>query len=461
MLEFWFHSETSSLTENCNASSAMALRQPVRKLDESKYFLLRLMGAKITVEILDNRKFVGSLMCTDRDGNIAMRDVVEHPPPDVAVKDNLTRRLFLITIRGIHIKKILAEARSVYNVKRVCGVVSLYWAVSISLVFINKWLLSNSDISLDIPLFITWFQCLVTVILCIILSKISSAVPDKLSFPSLDFKWQTALNIMPLSSVFFTMVVFNNLCLKYLDVAFYFVARSLTTIFNVVLTYLILRKKTCCKAIACCGVIIAGYITSVLQENGLGTLSPSGLFYGLSASFSVSLFSILTSKRLPYIGGSVWRLTFYNNLNASVLFIAGIVVTGELTELQYLPHAFSYLGLFFWGMMLISGVFGFAISYVTTWQIQVTSPLTHNISGTAKAAAQTILATIISLHFRSVLWWLGNCMVVAGSVAYAYVRHKLALKEHQHQQGTSTDGDREAPPFETVAIEKDNPSGEH
>lgn len=44
---------------------------------------------------------------------------------------------------------------------------------------------------------------------------------------------------------------------------------SLTHGFQV-LTYLILRKKTCCKAIACCGVIIAGYITSVLQENGLG-----------------------------------------------------------------------------------------------------------------------------------------------------------------------------------------------
>uniref|UniRef100_A0A0R3VWW6 TPT domain-containing protein n=1 Tax=Taenia asiatica TaxID=60517 RepID=A0A0R3VWW6_TAEAS len=291
----------------------------------------------------------------------------------------------------------------------------LYWVVSISLVFINKWLLSNSDILLDAPLFITWFQCLVTVILCIILSKVSSAIPDKLSFPNLDFKWQT---IMPLSCVFFTMVVFNNLCLKYLDVAFYFVARSLTTVFNVVLTYLILHKKTCCKAIACCGVIIAGYITSVLQENGLGTLSLSGLFYGLSASFSVSLFSIFISKKLPNVDGSVWRLTFYNNLNTSVLFIWLNSQLGVFI---------SYLGFFFWSMMLISGIFGFAISYVTTWQIQVTSPLTHNISGTAKAAVQTIIATILTLHFKSILWWLGNLMVVAGSIAYAYVRHKLRV----------------------------------
>ena len=35
----------------------------------------------------------------------------------------------------------------------------------------------------------------------------------------------------------------------------------------------------------------------------------------------------------------------------------------------------------------------FAIGYVSGLQIKVTSPLTHNISGTAKAAGQTVLAT--------------------------------------------------------------------
>ncbi|VDD77089.1 unnamed protein product [Mesocestoides corti] len=329
----------------------------------------------------------------------------------------------------------------------------MYWFVSISLVFINKWLLSNSDTLVDAPLFITWFQCLVTVCLCIGLSKLSNFFPNKFSFPGLDYSWRTAIRIMPLSCVFFAMIVFNNLCLKYLDVSFYFVARSLTTVFNVILTYLILRKKTGCKAILCCAVIIAGYLTSVFQENGLGTLSLLGLVYGLSASLAVSLFSILTSKGLAYVDGSVWRLTFYNNINSFLLFIVGIVLTDELTELNYLPATFSvasilslfipsclcvmlfssYVGLFFWSMMLISGIFGFAISYVTTWQIQVTSPLTHNISGTAKAAVQTILAALISLHFKSVLWWLGNSMVVAGSIAYAYVRHKISTREQALQ----------------------------
>lgn len=95
--------------------------------------------------------------------------------------------------------------------------------------------------------------------------------------------------------------------------------------------------------------------------------------------------------------------------------------------------SYSSVGIFFWGMLILSGVFGFAISYVTTWQIQVTSPLTHNISGTAKAAAQTLLAALIALNFKSVLWWLGNCMVVGGSMAYAYVRHVAASADQQRE----------------------------
>jgi GDP-fucose transporter C1 len=44
-----------------------------------------------------------------------------------------------------------------------------------------------------------------------------------------------------LSLVFVGMVTFNNLCLKYVEVSFYNVARSLTIVFNVMLSFTILR----------------------------------------------------------------------------------------------------------------------------------------------------------------------------------------------------------------------------
>ena len=40
------------------------------------------------------------------------------------------------------------------------------------------------------------------------------------------------------------MITTNNLCLKNVGVAFYYVGRSLTTVFNVLLTYLILGNNT-------------------------------------------------------------------------------------------------------------------------------------------------------------------------------------------------------------------------
>ena len=116
-----------------------------------------------------------------------------------------------------------------------------------------------------------------------------------------------------------------------------------------------------------------------------GSLSISGTIYGVLASLFVSLNSIYTKKVLPFVDQSIWLLGYYNNLNACLLFLPLMLLNGELPTLM----SFSgYGNLTFWTMMVAGGVFGFAIGYVTGLQIQVTSPLTHNISGTAKGTAR-------------------------------------------------------------------------
>ena len=49
----------------------------------------------------------------------------------------------------------------------------------------------------------------------------------------------------------------------------------------------------------------------------------------------------------------------------------------------------------FWFNITLTGVMGFGIGLVTMLQVNATSPLTHNISGTAKAAVQSIMAFYI------------------------------------------------------------------
>jgi GDP-fucose transporter C1 len=153
----------------------------------------------------------------------------------------------------------------------------------------------------------------------------------------------------------------------------------------------------------------------------LGSLSIIGVLYGILASLFVALNAIYTKKTLPIVNDSIWfadpfsiiisfrtfnrRMTMYNNLNGCFLFLPLMFFAGEFSEVIASPYLISPS---FWLVMGISGIFGFIMGYVTGWQIQVTSALTHNISGTAKAAAQTVLAVIYWHELKPFLWWLSN-----------------------------------------------------
>lgn len=67
--------------------------------------------------------------------------------------------------------------------------------------------------------------------------------------------------------MFTAMITTNNLCLKYASVAYYYIGRSLTTIFNVAFTYLILGEKTSLKCLLCCTFIVFGFWLGVDQEH--------------------------------------------------------------------------------------------------------------------------------------------------------------------------------------------------
>ncbi|XP_071545359.1 GDP-fucose transporter 1 isoform X2 [Panulirus ornatus] len=325
-----------------------------------------------------------------------------------------------------------------YKYVRITSVVSLYWAVSISMVFVNKSLLGGSSMGdKDAPLFVTWFQCLVTVAACLLLSNITKVFPQIIAFPEVgSIDWEKAKKVLPLTFMFVAMISMNNLCLKYVGVAFYYVGRSLSTVFNVFFTYVILGQKTSMSAMLCCGVIIGGFWLGVDQENVAGSLSIVGVTFGLLAAAFVSLNSIYTKRVLPVLDGSIWLLSYYNNVLASCLFLPLIVCSGEIPAIYKMITEGSVE---FWGLMVVGGLFGFAIGYVTGLQIQVTSPLTHNISGTAKACAQTVLATWWYADSKALLWWVSNWTVLGGSLAYTRIKQLEMKATHSvakaHQSG--------------------------
>ena len=86
-------------------------------------------------------------------------------------------------------------------------------------------------------------------------------------------------------------------------------------------------------------------------------------------------------------------------------------------------HISSFSSIIFWSVMTMAGIFGFLIGIVTIAQISLTSPLTHNISGTAKACVQTIIAVLFlgdKMSLRSVF---GTICVLFGTFMYSLVRN--------------------------------------
>lgn len=64
----------------------------------------------------------------------------------------------------------------------------------------------------------------------------------------------------------------------------------------------------------------------------------------------------------------------------------------------------------------------------------MTGALTHNISGTAKAAAQTVMAVAWWQEVKPMLWWLSNVVILGGSAAYTYFQAMLMHDNAQRQR---------------------------
>ena len=306
--------------------------------------------------------------------------------------------------------------------QQITQVVAAYWIVSISMVYLNKLLLSDPQVSIPAPLFITWFQCIITVVICMVLGKISSKgqgfggkefLGDH---PEVKYDVKRGIQILPLSLIFVSMITFNNLCLKYVEVSFYNVARSLSLVFNVLFTYLVLgnvtSKATCATLVLICGGFYIG-IEGELNFSLIGTVC------GVLSSIFVSLNSIYTAKVLPKVDGDKSLLLYYNNVNGSILFLPLIF----LYEYSLLRENFDkFLSFRFWLAMTFTGIMGYAIGLVTVMQVKYTSPLTHNISGTAKAALQSLLAFYIWGNEATFKGILGILLVIVGSGLYTWVQ---------------------------------------
>jgi len=328
------------------------------------------------------------------------------------IKDNSNERSSRITSSTT-----LSLSQEIF---RITIVVILYFFISISLVFLNKNIMS-SDFSF--PLFITWYQLVVALFCICLLGEIGKSVRSLALIPPFEFDYNVAKKVLPLSIVFVCMISFNNLCLFYVEVTFYQVVRALTICFSIIFTYFILHQETSFSAIRASGVVVLGFIIGSIGEVHFEWL---GVLFGVISSVFVALYSIYVKKIMNAVDNDQWRLLIYNTTISIILMLPTIIFSNEFTRLKESDLLWDAGN---WIAMTMTGIIGFLMNIAVFLQIKFTSPLTNNISGTLKACLQTLLAYFVYKNPISFLNGVGIFLVIFGSFWYSNVRYSEMIAE--------------------------------
>jgi GDP-fucose transporter C1 len=165
--------------------------------------------------------------------------------------------------------------------------------------------------------------------------------------PPYEFNTTIAKRVAPLTVVYVLMLAFNNLCLQYVEVTFYQVARSLSIHFSILFTYLILGKKTSSAAMGACGIVFLGF---VIGSYGEINFSWEGLIYGVGSSAFVALYGIYVQKSLAIVDNNQWRLLHYNTTLAILILFPVVLLSGEISEILDNVQFLDDIG--FWVLMV-------------------------------------------------------------------------------------------------------------
>lgn len=268
--------------------------------------------------------------------------------------------------------------------------VSFYIMVSLALVFLNRFLFSDPQIKAG-ALFTSWFQFLVAYVIIVFCATFCQKVPLLNLFPPLEYKFSVIIKVLPVSFSYLLMICFNNKCLEYVSVSAYQNVRSLTILFNIIFTYIVLKEKTSILASLACGGVVIGFYLGVDGEVGL-TLK--GGFYGVISSIFVALYSIFVKKVMKLLDDNTYVLIEYNTPISIILLVPVVFYSGEFEVLR------TNQTLYFWSMQTIAGVVGFIINIAIYLNIKFSSPLTHNLSGTIKASFKRFLLLYSFLELK-------------------------------------------------------------
>ncbi|KAG6907610.1 hypothetical protein DXG01_008228 [Tephrocybe rancida] len=299
---------------------------------------------------------------------------------------------------------------------QVVGVVAFYMVAALVMVFVNKVVLNSTP---NLPTLFMFFQSIMTVLLLNFTSLFTSHV----KIPSFDKT--TARKLAPLILVDASGFIFNALCLRDVEAAFYQIARGLVLPLTITVVALSSMVRPSMAVVGCAAVVTLGFFLGISFSEGLpaqAVPAPLALFYGFLSSLAIALHAVLVKSSLPHVGGSSTMLSYWSNLGSAVLLGLLALLKGEIFEFWGMINSGSWdWSTFLWGN-LVTGVFGFLISIAGILSVKVTSPTTHMFSSAARTGLQVFLGVKIFGDVFTTQRAISVATILTGTLLYTYVK---------------------------------------
>ncbi|CEL91689.1 unnamed protein product [Vitrella brassicaformis CCMP3155] len=285
------------------------------------------------------------------------------------------------------------------------------------------------------PVFVSWFQQVVGLLLYVGLGELGAVFPPSMPpiVPRFRPSWRTAKAILPLTLSFVGMISFSNTCLLFVQVSTYQVARSLTLLFNLVLSYLVLGHVSSVKVRLACVLVVSGFLVGSFDPS---TLQLLGVITGACSSVFQAIYMVFIKRAIIACNNDQNVVSGYNFLLASVLFLPAIYAAGEAHVWRELLAADYHV----WGWLLLSGLLSSFFNVTSFWCVRVTSPLTFNVVGYGKACLQSLGGIVVLGDKVTAKSTMGIMLTLAGSFWYGQIKVAERGKERA-AEGKKEDGE--------------------
>ncbi|EZG73003.1 putative GDP-fucose transporter [Gregarina niphandrodes] len=307
------------------------------------------------------------------------------------------------------------------SVRRLAFAITAYCVTSLAVVYFNWWLFTSG---FKYPVFISWLQQVIGFGIFLGGSTVALYFQRiRPVFPPPVFHKSVLAQVAPLSASFCLTIAASNLCLQKVQISTYQVARSLTLLFVLLLSYIILKQSQTPLVLAACVLMVAGFVINSLDP---GTLSLYGVLFGALSSFFQALYNVLIKFTLPAVENNNQMLLFYNVLLSSFLFVPVVFVSEGMEPFWQSINAAEHSMFVVWGGILVSGLLGTSLNMSQYLLINCTTPLSFNIVGLIKAIVQSLGGIIFLGDKVSAESLLGIGLSTVGSAIYVKAKHDQA-----------------------------------